>query len=309
MTDITFSLATANASPDPVIPSAKEVFAMGVLGLDLRRAGRAALMNQIAVALEIPAGGWQGQAKLFDGPDIRLRAMLAKMAHERTAKLIAGNLNRAGRYAHVNIVLALATAAREHHQALTATGDRLIDSYHEGGLDYLWDEKKKLGLPHAVTRTWQPVVPFVNPESIHEVHPARIPAHDQMLVYAAQIGASFRVNFKHNLTDQFGARAELVLARTSRVGLLVWQAYAFLAPGGEPFDDKKTFGGQRFGSRTALGYIAQRARAAGTEPDLDLILKDTQLNQTEWVRSAKTRAAETLFLERLLTAARELVAH
>ena len=310
MTDISFSAAEANATSNPAIPNAKEVFAAGVLGLDLRRVGRVALMNLIGAALGIPAGGWHhGQARLFEGDDVRLRALLAKMANEHEAKLIANNLDRAGRYTHVNIFLALAIAAREHHQAVTATGSNLINSFQEGGLDYLWDEKKKLGLPHSVTRTWQPAVPILNPESMHEVHPARIPAHDQMLVYAAQIGASFNLNFKQALASQFGADADPALARATRISLLVWQVYAFLAPGGEAYDGKKTLGaqlGQNFGSRTALGYVAYSASAASVKPDLDLILRDRHLNQTEWVRSAKTRAAETLFFERLFRRAREL---
>jgi hypothetical protein len=65
--------------------------------------------------------------------------------------------------------------------------------------------------------------------------------------------------------------------------------------------------GQSFGSRSALGYVAYRAREAGSQPDLDQVLKDMSLNHTAWVHSAKTRVAETLFLERLLKRARELL--
>jgi len=83
MTDISFSAAEANATSNPAIPNAMEVFAAGVLGLDLRRVGRVALMNLIGAALGIPAGGWHhGQAMLFEGDDVRLRALLAKMANE-----------------------------------------------------------------------------------------------------------------------------------------------------------------------------------------------------------------------------------
>jgi len=92
--------------------------------------------------------------------------------------------------------------------------------------------------------------------------------------------------------------------------MLAWAAYAFLAPGGREFDPEKTLAsqlGQHFGSRTALDYIAQMAKTAGGKPDLDLLIKDPYLSHTEWVRSAKTRAAETLFLERLLKRARELL--
>jgi hypothetical protein len=309
---LTFSASDAGAPTGPEVPTAKELFAMGVLGLDLGTGARAALMNQIGAAVGMPPGGWHGQAKLFNGEDIRLRALLARMAHEHTAKLMAGNLDRAGRFTHVNIMLALSTAAREFDKALTARGDRLINTYHEGGLDFLWDEKNKLGLPRSVTKVWQPAPTFLNPESMHEVHPAQIPAHDQLMAYAAQIGASFRINFRSSLRAEFGDQAETALASASRIALIAWQAYSFLAPGGTPFDSKQTLRsqqGQKFGHRSALAYFAHRAALAGTKPSLDEILKDPAINHTEWVHSAKTRTAETLFLERLLKRTRELLPH
>jgi hypothetical protein len=52
-----------------------------------------------------------GQAKLFDGDDIRLRGLLARFANERQAKLIASNVDRAGRYVHVNLMLAVECGA------------------------------------------------------------------------------------------------------------------------------------------------------------------------------------------------------
>src|SRR4051812_43332992 len=103
-TALNFSIANANAPTGPDVPSAKEIHAMGVIGLDLRRAGRVSLMNQIGRALGMPPGGWHGQAKLFEGSDIRLVALLRQLANEHAAKLIAGNLARAGRYTHVNLM-------------------------------------------------------------------------------------------------------------------------------------------------------------------------------------------------------------
>ncbi|MFL5305284.1 MAG: hypothetical protein ACJ8F1_08725, partial [Polyangia bacterium] len=60
--------------------------------------------------------------------------------------------------------------------------------------------------------------------------------------------------------------------------------------------------------RSALGYYAYRARQDGRRPSLNDILSDRALDGLEWIHSAKTRAAETLFLERLLKKARELLA-
>ena len=139
-----------------------------------------------------------------------------------------------------------------------------------------------------------------------------IPARDQVLVYAAQLGASFQLNFKRNVASELGAHADIALARTSRIGLLVWQAYVFLAPGGGKFDPTKKLSaqlGQHFGTRTALGYVAQIAQDAKVEPDLNLIYSDAALNHSEWIRSSKTRVAETLFLERLLKQARDALPH
>ena len=173
MAGLTFSTGDATAPPGSDVPSAKELFAMGVLGLDLRRDGRVVLMNQIADVLQIPSGGWRhGQSKLFEGPDVRLVALLQTLAKESKARVIGGNLERAAKFTHVNIMLALVSAAREHHSALTATGGGLINSFEEGGLDFLWDEKEKLGLPHSVTKTWKRVEPFRNDETNNFVHPA-----------------------------------------------------------------------------------------------------------------------------------------
>lgn len=142
------------------------------------------------------------------------------------------------------------------------------------------------------------------------VYPEQIPAHDQMLAYAAQISASFRNNFEQNLRNEFGDQAQAALLDASRPALLIWQAYAFLAPGGGPFKPKVRLReqlGRPFGHRSALSYYAHEAKNASRPPSLDDIVTDHSLDHLEWVRSAKTRAAETLFLERLLKRARELL--
>ena len=300
----------ASAPTGPAVPSAREIEAMGVIGLDAGKSVRATLMNQIGTYLGIPRGGWHGQAKLFEGDDIRLRALLVRFTSEKQAKLIADNLDRAGRYVHVNLILALVSAAREFDRSLSATGTKLVETYHAGGLDYLWENKKRLGLPHSVTKTWKPVEEFTNPETMHPVHPAQIPAHDQLMAYGAQISASFTHNFQSNLNHAFGDQAAPAMARGSRMALLVWQAYAFLAPGGSPYDPKKKLGaqlGQNFGHASALGYYAAKAKEEKRAPSLDDILTDHGLDHLEWIRSAKTRAAETLFLELLLKHARQIL--
>ncbi len=286
---------------------------MGVLGLDLRRAGRVALMDQIGAVLAVPHGGWHGQARLFDGPDLRLRWLLARLSKEHEAKLVAANLARAGGHVSVNLMLVMVSAAREADRALTATGSGMVETFNEGGLDFLWRERSKLGLPGAITRAWQQGSSGVSPESHHTVYPARIPARDQLLAYAAQIAASFRLNFHANVRKEFGDEAEAALASASRKALLVWQAYAFLAPGGAPYDPKKPLReqiGMKFGHRSALSLYAYSARKEGRKPSLEDIVTDrTLLVHLEWFHSAKTRAAEALFMERLLKRARELLSN
>ncbi len=306
---LTFS-GDDSAPTGPAFPNPREVQAVGVLGLDLGRQGRVALMNQIGGFLGVPPGGWHGQARLFKGDDLRLVDLLGAMAKERTARLMAANLERAARYVQVNLMLAMVTAQREASRSLTATGRNPINTYHQGGLDFLDLQKRSLGLPGAITKGWTPAPSFLNGESNNYVHPERIPAQDQVLAYAATIAASFNHNFRASVRDEFGDPANVAFARASRFALIVWQAYAFVAPGGAHYDPLKPVRsqlGQKFGHRSALGYYAYRAKSEGRMPSLDDILTDHALDHLEWLRSAKTRAAETLFMERLLKCARELI--
>ena len=64
---------------------------------------------------------------------------------------------------------------------------------------------------------------------------------------------------------------------------------------------------QRRRCRSALMFLANRAGPGKVPVDLNGILTVPDLNHVEWVRSSKVRAAEALFLERLLTVTRELL--
>jgi hypothetical protein len=296
-------------------PTADELVGMGKLALGMGKTGRADAINAIGSRMGIPAGGWAyGISRLFQDGDIRLKSkgFLALLAHPAAARHIAPNLARAAQMTDTNVMLTFVTAGREHSSALTATGTHMVDSWRQGGLDFLWDTKNQLGLPKSVTGTWTQVPPFISPETHTEVHPAYIPARDQTMVYAAQISSSFQRHFKPRLQKDLGDSAAIALAKASRVARLIWQAYSFLAPGGKAYDDKKTLRsqlGQKFGSLSALSYVEHKSRAGdpAAEVSLDLVLKDLELNHSEWVRIAKVRVCETLFLERLWTTTRELV--
>ena len=72
------SLNFASDSAAPPAPTAKKVQAMGAVGLELRRAGRVARWTKIGTVLAIPQSGCHGQARLFDGPELRLRWPLGR---------------------------------------------------------------------------------------------------------------------------------------------------------------------------------------------------------------------------------------
>jgi hypothetical protein len=293
---------------------------MGQLGAQLGVAERATAINIIGSHLQIPSGGFAlGQSKLFERGDIRLYGVLRLLMREAAARSIAANLANAARFGDVNILLTMVTAQREHATSITASGTNMVNSFEEGGLDHLWSARNRLGLPKSVTGRWRPIPPYPNPDAIprpgqkiRDVYPAEILARDQTLIYAAQINASFQMNFKSHLRTELGVEADSTLARASRIGRMVWQSYAFLAPGGKTFDPKQSLASQAdqsFGSLTALQYVLHKSRGAhpSAQVDLELIFRDPALNVSAWVRSAKSRVVETLFLERLLTTVRELV--
>jgi hypothetical protein len=96
------------------------------------------------------------------------------------------------------------------------------------------------------------------------------------MAYGAPIASSFNHSFNHNLHRDFREQAGPAVASVSRLALLVWQAYAFLAPGGR-YHPKKTLRdqlGQSFGQGAALGYYAHKAGEEKRAPSLDDILTD-----------------------------------
>jgi len=268
-------------------------------------------MNQAGQVLGIPPGGWNhGQSRLFEHRDIRLVWLLRRFAARSVSERVAANLRRTAQVSGADIMLTVVTTARENDEALSDVSMRMIDSWHEGGLDFLWAERDRLGLPKSITSAWRRHDVMVSPETNHPVAPAWIPARDQMLAYAAQLRSSFDHQFRRHLTTLLGTQADSAIARASHPALLTWKAYSFLAPGGAPYDPARSVAaqsGQPFGCRSALAFLAHRAASRGGQVDLNEILSVPDLNQVEWVRSSKVRAAEALFLERLLTVTRELL--
>lgn len=272
------------------------------------RGHRVQMMNAIGDALGIPPGGWShGQSRLFERGEIRLYWLLHRLSGGSASNLAAKNLARAIQFVSAEVMLTLVTAARENSQSIAANSSAPVNTFGQGGLDFLGAEMHTLGLPRSVTAQWATRARFQNLESGNFVQPANIPGKDQVLAYAAQINASFERRFKGHLRACLGLQATPAVENASRAALLVWKAYAFLAPGGGEYDAVRSIGsqiGQSFGIRTCLQYLQ---KSVDPMLSLDLICTHQLLNQSEWVRIAKARAAEALFLERVLSTTRDLM--
>lgn len=292
-------------------PTAREIQAIGAHGSLAGVGHRTALMNQAGQLLGIPPGGWHhGQSRLFEHRDLRLVWLLRRLAVRSVSERVAANLSRTAQVAGAEIMLTVVTTAREKGDALADVSMRMIDTWHEGGLDFLWAERNRLGLPRSITSAWRRRDVMISPETHNPVAPAWIPARDQTLAYAAQLRSSFDHQFRRHIAALLGTQADAAIARASRPALLTWKAYSFLAPGGAPYDPARTVAaqsGQPFGCRSALMFLAHRAASRSAQLDLNEVLTEPDLNHVEWVRSSKVRAAEALFLERLLTVTRELL--
>jgi hypothetical protein len=297
------------------VPTALEVQALAAHGALADVSHRATLMNEIGHLLGIPPGGWNhGQARLWEGKDIRLVWLLRRLAYKSVAERVATNLSRVGDLVPGDLWLAVVTAAREHGaDTVTDLSMDRIETWHEGGLDFLFDNRHQLGLPQSITGppNWTERKPFISHETGNPVHPAIIPARDQLLAYAAQIRLSYNRDFQKQAASALGRNAGASLVQMSRITRLVWRAYAFLLPGGGNYNPRSSVAaqsGRHFGIRTALLFLAHQAsRSSSDRVDLNRIIGVPDFNQVEAIRSAKIRVAETLYLERMLTVTRQLL--
>lgn len=301
------SIASFENPPRLPVPSEVELRCIGALGATFQLSHRTELMEEIGRVLNIPKGGWSlGISRLYDGKDIRLVWLLRRLARGRHAGAVSSNLQNARRFVDADTMLTLIVASRENVNSIDDVSMKPIETWTEGGLDYLWLEKDKLGLPPSITNNWRKARPFVSGETNRMVYPAIIPARDQVIAYAAQMRSSYERCF-HRFYARMQAR-DMTVWIGCRVATLVWKAYAFLAPGGGEYNPKKGLRaqlGQQFGCYTALGYVAS-SLAPGETRALDRILTDDAFNGSEWVRIAKVRVAEALFLELILQDIRDL---
>jgi hypothetical protein len=112
---------------------------------------------------------------------------------------------------------------------------------------------------------------------------------------------NFRNFQEHVKKEVGGAAGQALFDSLSKEAKAVWQAYAFVAHGGTPFDAKQgPHHGQKFGVNSAFGYLRHLAFEAGITFDMNAILTTPSLHHTDYVKIAKARAMEAAFFEQLL---------
>lgn len=224
------SLAMFDAAPSGgTVPTARELQAFAAWNAKSAQSERIRLMNEICGLLGVPAGGWTSpQSRLLDRGDVRLVWLLRRLARKRSAENTVENLQRTTRFVDAEVMLTLVTAARENAGSVGAVTMQPIDTWSEGGLDFLWEERDRLGLPRSITSQWRQVAPFVSPETGSVVHPAEIPARDQVLAYAAQMNASFR-NGQSRYRQWLASQASSSFPSDGcRVAMLIWKACSYV---------------------------------------------------------------------------------
>lgn len=284
---------------DPL--SAVRIQAAAQAGRDLGREGRLALMRAIGARFGVPPEGFPtGQSRIYVDEDIRFEQTLRVLSRAQGSNAASANLKRTAQLVDTDIFLVLTTTAREC-RGLTARDSRKVDSYREGGLDYLEDVKNHLGLPKSIVGQWDPIREYESFETHHFVHPSRIPMRDQILGYAAVTRFNFKKFQAHAKKETGEVEGQALLDSLSKEAKAVWQAYAFVAHGGTPFDPKVgAHHGQKFGVISAFGYLRHLAFAAGVPFDMNAILTTPALHHTDYVKISKARAMEAAFFEQLL---------
>ncbi len=285
---------------DPL--SALRIRTAAQAGRDLGREGRIALMQTIGARFGVPPEGFPtGQSRIYVDGDIRFEGLLRRLSRPGPSRAASANLRRTAQLVEINILLVLTTTAREYDPAVTARGSDKKDSFRWGGLDFLDTVKNHLGLPKSIVDNWKTVTPYESVETHNLVYPSKIPVRDQILGYAAVTRLNFN-KFQTHVEKEIGqAQGQSLFAALGKDAKTVWQAYAFVAPGGTPFDPKQgPHHGQHFGVNSAFGYLRHLASEAGVPFDLNAILTTPSLHHTDYIKIAKARAMEAAFFEQLL---------
>ena len=309
--------------------SAAELQAAAQVARNLGAAGRLELMSNVSARFGIPEGGYRGNpakilsrqylfasGELLGTPgekpsDVGLSRLFTITAGDTGSRDTAANLSSAASYVpNIAPSLALSTGFRESNALITQSSGS-ADTFHEGGLDNLFKNKSNLRLPKSVTDKWEitkdyedddPTKGFVNKESGMVIFPAKVPRKDLLVAYAAQTRSSFDA-FQTFVYSKLGAdEGARVIGGLSEDALRVWQSLAFSAPGGRYNSDKRVPIDQNFGVQTAFIDLLRQARDAGTQVDLNDILKknDDYLDKAVVVQLAKVNAADSAYVDELV---------
>ncbi|HLS29294.1 MAG TPA: RHS repeat-associated core domain-containing protein, partial [Flavobacteriaceae bacterium] len=285
--------------------TAIEIGSMVQTAVDLGSTGREQLMENVSrrVGIDDLSQAW----KMFQGSELKIyNDFISPLSQNFNRSVGASqNLNRLNDISlSVPVNLVIATSYREGYgSSIYTQSDEKIHTWHEGGLDFLWKNKDRIPLPEKIKDQWEEVPSFISGETGKEVSPAWIPKRDAILGYAAQTQLSFEI-FSQNVRNELGEDAgNEALEKLSEEAKLVWQAHAFIVPGGKEYEEGANY--KSWGATTTLQYLGAKAKKEGAEVDLNEILTDERLGRLVRIKSAKTRAAEALFLEELFKIAEE----
>lgn len=263
----------------------------------------AAALEADAPRFGVPPGGFSGQTNLYGGSDLpvawwTLRGALGDPAgrsepSERAAARMADDLGRATMVTD-DPALLLAVTMREHPSAWTAgRGEDRVETFNEGGLDYLGDHLGAIlaRVPReARTGSWEVGPAIESGETGEMVHPAVIPAADQLVAYAAELERA-EDTFEALVTEVYGADAERALASLSTDERRAWIQFTFGRPGRTHAADLE-ISDRAFSANAALELLHGEGNT-----DLGAILDDPRFAANASVRRARTTALEAHWLE------------
>lgn len=261
-----------------------------------------------AARFGVPAGGFEGQTNLYGGSNLpvawwTLRGALGDPAgrsepSERAAARMADDLERATMVTD-DPALLLAVTMREHPSAWTAgRGEDRVETFSEGGLDYLGDHLDAIlrRVPReARTGRWEVGPAFESGETGERVHPAVIPAADQLVAYAAELERA-EATFETLVTEVYGTDAPEALDSLSPDERRAWVQFTFGRPGRTHAADLE-ISDRSFSANATLELL----HAEGNT-DLGAILEDPRFEANASVRRARTTALEAHWIEAHLLA-------
>ena len=239
------------------------------------------------------------------------------VSQEDASRLVANYARAEPIYS--DLAMLTVVVLREHDSGLLATSTHRIDTYEEGGLDQLAREMRRMEfLPADIQARWIPAVPGKATERVTRVvHPALIPARDQMIAYAAMLRRRENI-FRGHVRNLLPTRGASMLAAMTVPERRVWTQLAFGRQGGHAFRPARNehraalaaeahqFAGNHAGLVTVLGALAyaDSQQSAGNtftryQPTLGSILDNEIFSNMASVRIARVRAVEADVLERL----------